>query len=166
MKQELVNAKEFYDKLSELCMSIDRQNWASLPAGSKLTVTDVLRIDVARFIMYLCASDGRLTPEELEVFNYITGYRIQSVQSLGKMINDSGVYSTDFESEPPLIMTLIKRAEDNLASQGGGSDSALPVVVSLFEAIGAVLISADGGVTYNEKRDLNIYIDTMRKFIG
>lgn len=91
---------------------------------------------------------------------------MQSVQSLGKMIEDSGVYSTEFESEPPLIMKLIKRAEENLARQGGKSDSALPIVISLFKAIGSVLVSSDGGVTYNEKRDLNIYLDTMQKFIG
>ncbi len=166
MNRDLMQAKEFYDKLSEMCRAIDGQNWAMLPADSKLTVTDVLRIDVARFIMYLCASDGRLTSDELEVFSYITGYKMQSVQSLGKMIEDSGVYSTAFESEPPLIMQLIKRAEENLASQGGKADSALPVVIALFKAIGSVLVSSDGGVTYNEKRDLNIYLDTMQKFIG
>ena len=75
------------------------------------------------------------------------------------------IYSADFESTPPLIMKILSVAEKNALMWGVDlGQSLLNHMVTLYEIIGKVVISIDGGITYGEKRDFNIFMHTILEY--
>ena len=115
--------------------------------------------------MYLSASDGRLSADEVQAFRIITGFGGDNVETIKRHIEENNIYSMDFESEPPTIMKLISRAERNAMMCGVDlKSSSLEFIVSLYEMVGQIIISIDGGITYNEKRDFNIIMDTIKGY--
>ena len=60
---------------------------------------------------------------------------------------------------------LFRSAERNAIMCGADFEhSILESLVDLFEIIGKVLISIDGGITYSEKRDYNIIMRTITEY--
>jgi hypothetical protein len=115
--------------------------------------------------MYLSASDGRLSAEEIQAYRFITGFDGDNLDTIKRHIEENNIYSMDFESEPPLIMKLISEAERNAIMYGAKLDSSLlDVIAAFYEAVGEFIISIDGGITYNEKRDFNIIMGTIQGF--
>ena len=163
--QDLLKAKEYFEKIAEICDKIDEGDWWEKPEGMNLTLRDIFRHDIANFIMYLSASDGRLSAEEIQAYRVITGFGGDDLESIKRHIKENNIYSMDFESEPPLIMQLLSKAERNAIMCGAKFESSiLNLLVSFYGVIGQVVISIDGGITYNEKRDFNIIMDTIKGF--
>ena len=163
--QNLKTAKEFYESIADLCDTLDEGNWWEKPEDSSISLREILKRDVAEFIMYLSAADGTIAYEELQVYKMITGFGGDSIQSIRNYIQENNIYSTNFESEPPLIMKLFNIAERNAIMCGADFEhSILESLVDLFEIIGKVLISIDGGITYSEKRDYNIIMRTITEY--
>lgn len=163
--QMLKHAKEhfegicgIYDKLEEVG-AIER-------FSDSLSWRDVLRLDVAQYLMYLSASDGKIDENEVTVYQVVTGFG-DNASKIVDAIKRNKIYSTTFESTVPLSLKTAVEAEYKLLRVTGESrDVTLPeLVVDLFESIGTLLIQADGGVTYNERRDFNIYMDTLRGYM-
>ena len=62
-------------------------------------------------------------------------------------------------------MKMLSRAERNAMLFGADFEtSILQTMVAFYGMIGQIIISIDGGITYNEKRDLNIIMDTSKGF--
>lgn len=160
--QDIVKAREFYEKVAELCDVIDERGLWDKPAGSDVTLRDILQHDVANFIMYLSAADGRLSMEEVQAYRAITGFGGDNFESIKRNIEKNKIYSMDFESEPPLIMKLISQAERKAVMYGVRFESsALQPLAAMYRLIGAVIISIDGGISYTEKRDFGIIMNTI-----
>jgi len=163
--QDLMTAKEYFNKIEKLCDTIDEKNWWERPSGSNITLRQVFEYDVASFIMYLSASDGRLSSEEVQAYRVITGFGGDNVETIKKHIEENHIYSMDFESEPPLIMKLLSKAERNAIMCGAKFESSiLKLMVSFYELVGQIIVTIDGGITYNEKRDFNIIMGTIKGF--
>jgi hypothetical protein len=163
--QDVQKAREYYDIIANICETIDEKDLCEKPKGCTITLKDILQSDVAQFIMYLTASDGHISFEEVQAYKAITGYGGDTIDSIKDYIKENNIYSMDFESEPPLIMKILSKAERNAIMYGAKfEESILNIVVSLFEMIGQIIISIDGGITYNEKRDYNIILSTIRGY--
>lgn len=163
--QNLKRVKEFYDSIANLCDTLDKGNWWEKPIDTTISLREILQRDIAQFIMYLSAADGAISYEELQVYKTITGFGGDTIQSIRNYIQENNIYSTDFESEPPLIMKLFNIAERNAIMCGANFEqSILDSVVDLYELIGKILISIDGGITYSEKRDFNIFMNTIKEY--
>ena len=163
--QDLLEAKKYFDNIAELCDTLDAGNWWEKPDDCDLTLRQILECDIANFIMYLSASDGVLSAEEVQAYRVITGFGGDNVETIKKHIQENNIYSMDFESEPPLIMKLLSTAERNAILCGLKLESSiLQGMVAFYGIIGQIIVSIDGGITYNEKRDLNIIMDTIKGF--
>lgn len=163
--QNLRIAKEFYESIASLCDTLDKGNWWEKPEDSDISLREILQRDVAQFIMYLSAADGTISYEELQIYKMITGFGGDTIQSIKNYIQENNIYSTSFESEPPLIMKLLNIAERNAVMFGANFEhSILESVVDLYEIIGKAVISVDGGITYGEKRDFNIFMRTITEY--
>ena len=163
--QDLLQAKEYFDNIANLCDTIDEHDLWEKPSHMTITLREIFQHDVANFIMYLSAADGRLSAEEVQAYRVITGYGGDNVDTIKKHIEENNIYSMDFESEPPLIMKLLSKAERNAVMCGASFESSvLKLVARFYGLIGQIIISIDGGITYNEKRDYNIIMDTINGF--
>ena len=163
--QDLLKAKEYFESIATICDKIDKGNWWEKPDGCEITLREIFALDIANFIMYLSASDGRLSAEEVQAYRTITGFGGDNVETIKQHIKENNIYSMDFESEPPMIMKLLSKAERNAILCGANFESSiLQMMASFYGVIGQIIISIDGGITYNEKRDLNIIMDTIKGF--
>ena len=163
--RDITKAKEYFDSIVNICDIIDEKELWDKPDDSEVKLRDILKINIAEFIMYLSASDGSLTFEELQVYKAITGYGGETLDSFKTYIQKNNIYSTGFESKPPLIMEILSRAERTAIMYGAELEtSILSALVSLYKMIGKIVITVDGGVTYSERRDYQIIISTIEGF--
>ena len=163
--QDCLEARKCFDRIAEFCDTVDDSGLLKVLEGKDIKLRDVLRLDVADFIMYLSASDGYLSREEVEAYRTITGYGGDDVSSITEHIKENHIYSMDFESEPPLIMKLLSEAERKAIYRGAPiKTSVLKAVVLLFELIADIIVSIDGGITYTEKRDREIIMSTIKGY--
>lgn len=163
---EIRKIKELYENLASLCDSYDKNGWND--HYPDIILRETLHVDIIQFICYLSASDGRIADSEADIFGFFTDLGFTTKEELHKIIDDFEIYSYDFESEPPFILKLLRDIEKKLIRRNlvDSSLSILDVVAETFELIGSAVISIDGGVTYNEKRDLNIYMNTINQYIA
>jgi hypothetical protein len=75
--QDLLKAKEYFENIANICDTIDKGNWWEKPDGIDITLREIFEHDVANFIMYLSASDGRLSVEEVQAYRVITGFGVE-----------------------------------------------------------------------------------------
>ena len=148
-----------------MCDIIDEKKLWNKPENCNIALKELLNVNIAEYIMYLSASDGRISFEELQAYKAITGYGGETINSFKKYIEENNIYSMDFESNPPLIMTILSQSERNAIMCGAQiEESILKIVVTLYKIIGEIIISIDGGITYSEKRDLKIILRTMEEY--
>lgn len=164
--QHVMIAKRHFEGLIKLCDTIDEKGlWDK--RGIDISLSKVFRTDIAQYMLYLSAADGRLSPDEAQAFRTITGFN-DSADTLIDVIKNQNIYSTDFESTVPLSLKIITEAERNLISYGvklNSEKTTQELFVEFFELLGEVVLNSDGGVTYNEKRDLNIYMSTLKQYV-
>ena len=157
---------ELFSKVASLCDTIEEAGLWKKPLDITISLRDVLKTDIGSFILYLSASDGHLSNEEVQAFRIITGFGGDDTDSLRQAIKKNNIYSMEFESEPPLILKLLSQAEREAMWRGVDLDSSvLRPVAFLFKLVGRIIVSIDGGITYSEKRDLNIISGTIDAFV-
>lgn len=126
-----------------------------------------IMFDMARFAMYLAASDGEIKWEEAKI---ISDYFDLSLtpQTVRDYIRRLNIYSTEFESTPPLtLQTLI--AGDNLLYDNnlhGSLDTwGSEALLNTYKAIAVEIMNADGEQHENEVADATIYLQMMQEYI-
>jgi len=153
-------------ELDNVCMLCDAMEEKGLwPLAGKAELKELLRQDLAKFCMYLTASDGKVTGSEALFFKIALGYEM-SIDDLIYHIKSENLYSTDFESEVPLIIKMIKGISNILAEAGMDADALVNVFARLYMTMGATIIECDDEVTDQEKEDLNIYMNMVYDYIG
>lgn len=164
--QYIMTAKKNFDSLLTLCEVIDNNGlWDK--RGQDLSLINIFRGDIARFMLYLSASDGNLSPEEAQAFRTITGFT-DSVDALIQLIRDHNLYSTAFESTVPMSVKIVTEAERNLLAMGAKlhpDTTVQALFIDFFESVGGIMLGSDDGVTENEQRDLGIYMNTLRQYM-
>lgn len=162
--QNALQLKENYNTVVKIFENFDESPIAG--DFSDVKISKIVGIDIAQFMMYLSAADGRLDENEVRLFNVITGYT-DGVSSIRNFIEEHNIYSTEFESTVPISMRVAVEIQYNLMRvMDKVPEMPLPeILFTIFEQIGEELIAADGGVTYTERRDLNIYLDTLRGYM-
>ena len=73
MNTDVMQVRQYFDKIADICDSIDEKGWWNKPDTVKLALRDILKNDIEDFIMYLSASDGTVSNEEIEAYRAITG---------------------------------------------------------------------------------------------
>lgn len=159
----MYGARRELNAACELCDKIESTGlW---PLAGKARLREVLRHDLAKFCMYLTASDGRVAGAEALFFKLALGYEM-SVDELIYHIKSDNIYSTDFESEVPLIIKTIKGIDGVLSAAGINGGHTVNAFAKLYMLMGSTIIECDDEVREQEKTDLNIYMNMVYNYIG
>ena len=151
------------DAACGLCDTLEEKGlW---PLAGKTRLKEVLRMDLARFCMYLTASDGKVNGAEALFFKIALGFDT-SIDELIAFIKSENIYSTKFESEVPIIIKTIKGITEILMKAGMDVKDLLNAFSGLYFRTGSTLIECDDEVTEQEKADLNIYMNMVYNYIG
>ena len=143
---ELQLAKSEFDSMCRLFNTLEKKGLIKSPVPT-MKLQDVLRLDVAEYMMYLSASDGWIDPDDVEVYQAVTGFD-DNEEDMLKTIKDNKIYSTAFESTVPESLKVAIEAEKVLRqATGEPSEVSLPeLFVNMFERVGLCLIEGDGHI--------------------
>jgi hypothetical protein len=159
----MYEARQELSYACELCDPLESKGLWPLKGG--VSLREVLRHDLAKFCLYLSASDGKATGSEALFFKLALGYDM-SIDEMIYHIKSDNIYSTDFESEVPLFVKTIKLIGETLSAAGMEMDELVKVFAHLYMKMGSTLIECDDEVTEQEKTDLNIYMNMVYDYIG
>ena len=149
---------ELKELIDSICSAIEAAV-KSIPEIGQDGGDALARIDIAKFMMYLSASDGEIKWEEAEAISFYCGLDI-TPNTLGQFIRENNIYSTEFESTAPAtlqLLVLLSNALDNPEISEG--------FITTCNEIGKQLILSDGYVNDNEVSDYNIYINMMERYL-
>lgn len=165
MSSELVkkmyrNILDFYDSLGE---QFDvREDFDGL------TIKEVLKGDITRFLMYLSASDGVIAANEVDaIHEYLDEPDISfTPESLSKFIDDYNIYSHDFETTVPSILRLTVKIDNEFEKTDSNAPSNISdTLCELFKAVGQDFMRVDGDIHGREVADWETYIKTLDDYI-
>ena len=160
--KDMLHAREYFNKIANICDVIDGKGWWNKPDSVDLTLRDILQNDIEDFIIYLSASDGIVSHEEVNAYRAITGCTDDHFHTKRK----SFIATQDFRYEPPFIFKVLSRAEINAIARGARfENSVLGNVMALYRVIGHTVMSADGTVCENEKGDFDMIMQTISDYI-
>lgn len=161
------DVKELYEKALAYYEKVgNRPEFDGLLEG--MTVKELLRLEVARFLMYLSASDGQILQEEVEFVSEYLGEVEEELtpESVNELIKENNIYSREFENTAPMILRFTVMA-DNKAYEAGEFADSMPseMLVDMFKSIGQDFIACDGDVDEQELADWETYMKTLNNYI-
>lgn len=125
---------------------------------------DVFQLDTYRYVLYLSASDGRLSSSERDYMNSLFGTNY-SIDSLVSYINEKNIYSRDFESTPPLSFVIALAQDVLMTAVSSDWNPLYGILGNFYKDLGLDIIQCDGNVSESEKEDLLTYLKTLHKLI-
>jgi hypothetical protein len=125
-----------------------------------------VRMDLARFMMYLSASDGVIVPEEAETIKDYVGIDFTPEQ-VRDFLSKNNIYSAAFEHTVPESVKKLVALDNRLRrSENPPEEDASEVLLALYKEIGNEMIGSDGDVDIREETDLYIYLTTLDKYLA
>lgn len=132
--------------------------------GNDLGDTKIARLNLAQFMMYLSASDGKIEWSEVDNISKYLDVDL-TPEAVNKFIREQNIYSTKFEQEVPVALQALVSADNLLWDNGKRDTCSAEMLLTLYKAVGIELINTDGDVDDNEKQDYNIYIDMLSNYV-
>ena len=138
-----------------------------IPNDMKLS--EVIKGELALFMMYLSASDGTITKSEAgdisEMLEKTIGTAVIPPELISKYMQQNNIYSTEFESRAPSALVLSVFIDNALVRLGQGENAKLSqVVIDTYKMVGESFINASGAATENELANYNTYIKMMETY--
>ena len=160
--KDMLHAREYFNKIANICDVIDGKGWWNKPDNVNLTLRDILQNDIEDFIIYLSASDGIVSQEEVDAYKAITGCHDDHFHAKRK----AAVTPQDLRYEPPFIFKVLSRAEINAIARGARFETSVLInVMALYRVIGHTVMSADGAICENEKGNFDMIMQTISDYI-
>lgn len=147
------------EKLGELVDNVFQK------AGADAHDGQVAKFELAQFMMYLSASDGKIEWSEVNNISQYLGLNL-TPEAVNKLIRDNNIYSTEFEQKVPLSFQAVVNADNVLWDNGERETCAADMMLTLYKAVGDELIKADNDVDTNEQQDFSIYINMLENYIN
>lgn len=125
---------------------------------------EVLKADLAHFIMYVAFADGEIDHiAEREIRRYLA--ISDSAGNIEDYIMTHNIDSADFGNDVPAsIMTVV--TADNLLKTAGSMDRcSADIVLKVFVAVGIELFEDDKNISPHKLRNYNQYIQTLTEYI-
>ncbi len=153
--------KQSLHKIYDLLDTVERVR-GKLP-GIDASLRDVFRTELHSYLLYLSATDGKVTAKESELMNYLFDMYITSQQYVA-FINENDIYSTDFEQKIPVIFQILQDFDEKVATissvSGDNVDPILPIVFKFYTEIGMAFITCDG-TEQEELDEAKKYLDSV-----
>ena len=165
-RKNVLKAQNAYEFVSKLYDSLENEGVVKSPVEG-VALKEVLRMDIAEYMMYLSASDGVIAANEMKMFQAITGFK-DSVGGIAEYIKENHIYSNDYESTVPYSMKVAVEAQNILSKIiSQNSDPSIPeTLYNLYDNIGILLIQADDDISQTERRDFHIYLNTLKNYMN
>ena len=122
------------------------------------------RVDLAEFLMYLSASDGKIEWSEASNISEYLGMDLPP-EGINQFIRENNIYSTEFEQKVPLSFQILVDADNMLWDNGKRNTCAADILLKIYKMTGEELIKADDDIDDNEMQDYQIYIDMLTNYI-
>lgn len=124
----------------------------------------LVKSELAAYMMYLSASDGKITWNEA---NIISEYIDVSVtpQKINAVLHEENIYSTKFEKHVPASFGMTVTADNILWDLGKRGLCAADVLLLIYKKVGKEIIYADGDADDNEIADYQTYIGMLTDYI-
>lgn len=148
---------ELKEEVRLICSLADR-------AGEVIDCEDVGRaakMEMAKYLMYLSASDGEIKYSEAQVISDVLDIELNP-QQINDFIRENNVYSVDFENTVPSVFGLLVEMDNAIYNNGGyDGTSGSELMLNLYKKLGVELIETDGNSDDNEKSDFVIFITML-----
>ncbi len=154
--------KTFYNYLKKICHTIEEKELWQVPEQLKMSISEIFQYDVAKFMLFVCSCDGRLSDEHLLMYQIVTGYEGDHEQ-LRDWLSQHHLYTKNFSATIPLTFRIISESEQNAAARGIGFDteeSISELFSSFFRMLGNILLcdrmpyaSPDNIAAYRKTKD-------------
>lgn len=159
-KQMYANMLDYYDKLN------DQFDFNEVLKGN--TLKDLFRADIAKFLMYLSASDGVIAQDEVDfILEFLdeVGFFLTR-ESLSEFIDEHDIYTKAFETSAPLILQLTVMMDNKFNEDGKSVDpSVSELLCDTFKTVGLNFIKCDGDIDEQEMSDWETYVNTLDSFV-
>ena len=150
------------EEVRSMCALIDS-------AGDIADVEDMscaARIEMAKYLMYLSASDGEIKLSEAAVISEVLDFGVDT-QWISSFIREHNVYSVDFENTcPPVFMLLVILDNDRYSKGTSGRCAASEMMLELYKKLGVELLLSDGRPDDKEKADFGIFIGMLNQYLN
>ena len=157
-------AAKRYKDISKICDIIDKKKLLTRTDGYKRALKDIFRIDTAKFMMFLSASDGSLSRTEVELLDAVTGCNTDA-KTLAVLIKEFKLNSVQFAVKILPVIKIAVECDKAVEENGLIKDKCFSeAVVGFFKVFGKAVIGLDG-VTKKEDNGFDIYIGNLESFI-
>lgn len=131
-------------------------------------LSDIFKIDLADFIMYLIASDRNINMQEVDVFRYLTGFGGETFDSIKNHIENNGVMSYDFQSKIPISLQIMVSATNKIVQYNPEVNMSAAIELYIFSYVlaGKEIMRSDERVSYQERRDYELYISNLISYVN
>lgn len=162
----LAALKKKFRTLEERCRAFDKKELTGISDDYNSTLDEIFNVDITTYLLYLTASDSYISGEEMEMFTYITDLEIDDADSMRDTIENTNVYSQEFESTVPWIIKIMTRCENALNSINGYAQySIVDEFIDFFKLLGLTYINVDGEICEAEKTDYLSYIGMIENYV-
>lgn len=126
---------------------------------------ELLKIDLAMFILYLSASDGEISYKEKEFINHFLELDL-STEDIKEIIRSKKIRSSEFESIVPLSVKMMVEADNKIVEAGSKNSKGNELMYDVFKLIGQAFIACDHDVDDKELNDFVIYLEMIKEYIN
>lgn len=168
-----MNAKSLLQTLLnsvEILFSSEGAKKHIIPPNATLPPQEYFKIDIVKFLLYLSASDGRISDEEILFINEVFDFHM-NYDDIVSFIDKYNIYSEDFENEIPYSVKLCVSCDKlfghsldlnvdirNIKSLSG-------VYLLTIGLIGRAFLDCDGNDD-GEEENIRIYTKNIANYIA
>ena len=147
--------KELLDRANAFCMACEEQSGAACAFGIQQAMREVLKMDLAVYLLALSHADGIPTKAEADFINELLGWEYD--------VEFLDAYPCDVDCEQHIPMTLRVFTLYDKVEQP--EESAAQTLIELFVAAGKALSEADSMVVRTETSRLTGAIEKMESYV-
>lgn len=127
---------------------------------------DAAVAEMAQYMMYLSASDGRIRWSEAKIISDYLDLEL-TPETIEGFVKERNIYSAKFEKTVPVIFQLLVETDNELFKRGLKAETyASEWMVAAYKGLGLELIKADADVGGNEYTDILIYVKMLEDYLA
>lgn len=128
-----------------------------------LSMRELMRMDLLKFILYLGSADEEITEEEAEFIAEYLDWEM-TIPQWCEFINNQNLHSDSILEDVPLALKIFVDADNKAYSYDKSIMNACENYIWVFETLGDYFIDADNNVDRNEQIALGKYIAMLKHY--
>ena len=156
-------AKIRFDDLTKLLQTDEYVDFLKrVFPGYKSTPAEILKANIADFMLYVAKADGEISEYEAKTILYIASWNI-SLDNLRDFASKHDI----FESEKTEAVTfqMVCAIENQWARVGSDDNGLVRMAVKLFDIVAQLAIRKDGKVNRDAKKRANKYLKVNKTYV-